>query len=50
MELKWTIKVLSDLARLYEFLASVKKLAAARWRSKASKGDEGRSWVFMAES
>lgn len=30
MELKWTGKALSDLARLYDFLASVNKLAAAR--------------------
>lgn len=30
MELKWTSKALSDLARLYEFLAPVNKLAAAR--------------------
>jgi plasmid stabilization system protein ParE len=30
MELKWTSKALSDLARLYEFLAPVNRLAAAR--------------------
>jgi plasmid stabilization system protein ParE len=30
MELKWTSKALSDLARMYEFLAPVNKLAAAR--------------------
>ena len=30
MELKWTSKTLSDLARLYEFLASVNQPAAAR--------------------
>ncbi len=30
MELKWTSKALSDLARLYEFLAPVNKTAAAR--------------------
>lgn len=30
MELKWTSKALSDLARLYEFLASVNKPAAVR--------------------
>jgi plasmid stabilization system protein ParE len=30
MELKWTSKALADLARLYEFLASVNKPAAAR--------------------
>ena len=30
MELKWTSKAFSDLARLYEFLAPVNKPAAAR--------------------
>lgn len=30
MDLKWTSKALSDLARLYEFLAPVNKTAAAR--------------------
>ncbi len=30
MDLRWTSKALSDLSRLYEFLASVNKLAAAR--------------------
>lgn len=30
MEVKWTSKSLSDLARLYEFLATVNKAAAAR--------------------
>lgn len=30
MELKWTAKALSDLARLYDFLAPVDKSAAAR--------------------
>lgn len=30
MELKWTSKALSDLARLYEFLAPIDKSAAAR--------------------
>lgn len=30
MELKWTSKALSDLTRLYEFLASANKGAAAR--------------------
>lgn len=30
MELKWTSKGLSDLARLYEFLAAVNQPAAAR--------------------
>lgn len=30
MELKWTSKALSDLARLYDFLALASKPAAAR--------------------
>lgn len=30
MELKWTIKALSDLTRLYEFLTAVNKGAAVR--------------------
>lgn len=30
MELKWTSKALSDLARLYEFLVPVNKPASAR--------------------
>lgn len=30
MELKWTSKALSDLARLYEFLVPVNRAAAAR--------------------
>lgn len=30
MKLQWTSKALSDLARLYEFLATVNKPAAAR--------------------
>ncbi len=30
MELKWTSKALSDLARLYDFLALVNKAAAVR--------------------
>ena len=30
MELKWTSQALSDLARLYEFLAPVNRSAAAR--------------------
>ena len=30
MDLKWTTKALSDLARLYEFLAPANKRAAAR--------------------
>ena len=30
MQLKWTSKALSDLARLYDFLAPVNRSAAAR--------------------
>ncbi len=30
MELKWTSKALSDLSRVYEFLASVNRVVAAR--------------------
>jgi plasmid stabilization system protein ParE len=30
MDLKWTSRALSDLSRLYEFLASVNRPAAAR--------------------
>ena len=30
MQLKWTSKALADLARLYEFLVPVNRLAAAR--------------------
>jgi plasmid stabilization system protein ParE len=30
MELKWTSKALSDLVRLYDFLAPINKRAAAR--------------------
>jgi plasmid stabilization system protein ParE len=30
MELKWASKALSDLARLYEFLAPINRAAAAR--------------------
>lgn len=30
MDIKWTSKALSDLVRLYEFLAPVNQLAAAR--------------------
>jgi plasmid stabilization system protein ParE len=30
MELKWTDKAVSDMARLYEFLAPVNRAAAAR--------------------
>ena len=37
MDLKWTSKALSDLARLHEFLAPVNKPAAARHvRSRAA--------------
>jgi len=35
MELKWTSKALSDLARLYEFLSTVNQPAAARTRAAA---------------
>lgn len=38
MELKWTSKALSDLARLYEFLASVNRPAAARTVQALSRG------------
>lgn len=37
MDLKWTSKALSDLARLYEFLAPVNKPAAARAAQALSK-------------
>ena len=37
MELKWTSKALSDLARLYEFLASVNQPAAARAAQSVTK-------------
>jgi plasmid stabilization system protein ParE len=37
MELKWTSKALSDLARLYEFLVPVNKPAAARTVQALSK-------------
>ncbi|MBU2843609.1 type II toxin-antitoxin system RelE/ParE family toxin [Acidithiobacillus thiooxidans] len=30
MEQKWTVKAISDLARLYEFLAPMNRPAAAR--------------------
>ena len=36
MELKWTSKALSDLVRLYEFLATANKQAGAR---------SGRAWT-----
>lgn len=37
MQLKWTSKALSDLARLYEFLAPVNRPAAARAVQALSK-------------
>ncbi|MGG5143126.1 MULTISPECIES: type II toxin-antitoxin system RelE/ParE family toxin [Alcaligenes] len=37
MKLKWTSKALSDLERLYEFLAVVNKPAAARAVQKLTK-------------
>ncbi|KGP01191.1 plasmid stabilization protein [Alcaligenes faecalis] len=37
MKLKWTSKALSDLERLYEFLAVVSKPAAARAVQKLTK-------------
>jgi plasmid stabilization system protein ParE len=37
MELKWTSKALSDLARLHEFLAPVNKSAATRAVQALSK-------------
>jgi plasmid stabilization system protein ParE len=37
MDLKWTSKALSDLARLYEFLSPVNKPAAARTVQALSK-------------
>ncbi|KAA1284798.1 type II toxin-antitoxin system RelE/ParE family toxin [Alcaligenes faecalis] len=37
MKLKWTSKALSDLERLYEFLAVVNKPAAARAVQKLAK-------------
>ena len=40
MELKWTSKALSDLSRLYEFLAPVNKLAAARAVQALTKAPE----------
>ena len=40
MELKWTSKALSDLARLYEFLAPVNKSAAAHTVQSLSSAPE----------
>lgn len=37
MELKWTSKAHSDLVRLYEFLAPVNQLAAARTAQALTK-------------
>lgn len=41
MELKWTSKGLSDLARLYDFLAPVNPAAAARVVQSLSAGPSG---------
>lgn len=41
MELKWTSKALSDVARLYEFLASVNPPAAAQVVQKLTKAPAG---------
>lgn len=40
MELKWTSKAMSDLARLHEFLAPVNKHAAARTVRSLAKAPE----------
>ena len=40
MELKWTSKALSDLARLYEFLTPVNKSAAAHTVQSLSSAPE----------
>ena len=40
MELKWTSKALADLARLYEFLASVNEPAAARAMQALTKAPD----------
>ena len=40
MELKWANKGLSDLARLYEFLAPVNKAAATRTVQSLAKAPE----------
>ena len=40
MELKWTSKAMSDLARLYEFLAPVNKSAAAHTVQSLSSAPE----------
>lgn len=38
MELKWTSKALSDLARLYDFLVLASKPAAARTVQSLTRG------------
>jgi len=40
MELKWTSKALSDLSRLYEFLAAANEPAAARSVQALSKAPD----------
>lgn len=40
MELKWTAKAMSDLARLHEFLAPVNKHAAIRTVRSLAKAPE----------
>lgn len=45
MELKWTSKALSDLARLYEFLAPVNKPVAARAVQALTKAPTDRKSV-----
>jgi len=50
MELKWTRKALSDLARLHEFLAPVNKRAAARLDRGASYDSRGDSPARTAQS
>lgn len=45
MELKWTHKALSDLARLYEFLVPVNRSAAARTQQALTKAPA----VLMAD-
>lgn len=41
MELKWTSKALSDLARLYDFLALVNPPAAARTAQRLASAPKG---------
>ena len=41
MELKWTAKALSDLARLHEFLVSVNKSAADRTVQALARAPNG---------